>query len=398
MRCKKCGNQLSSDANFCDVCGEPVHKENNIKKILLRCEHCGGTLEIDDDKEVISCPFCGSKSIILDNDNVQIEKIRANTYKEVEFAKLKKQSEEEKRISKKEKVNEFKKGKIAKLLKVGLIVSLLLSCYNFLNGKIFSGIVAGIQTICCFGALCLGYQLIVMKSKRTYFILLLLSLLLIIPNVLLNKSNKAKPKDDYVNNEELIEEIDWNVIDLKDLIPEPNSKRIKIFHNDTDWLSIDIYDITESYVYSYIHQCETEYNFNIDPNKPTSTYFEAHNQDGYEINVWLVTDEYMNISLYSPIEYDYYELPLYAINENLPIPKSSLGFYKWKYDDNFLLIVGNTTREEYEKYVKQCIEAGFTLDDQNGIDFYNGKNENGFSISISYVGYNKMTINFKSPK
>lgn len=44
--------------------------------ISLKCEDCLGTMDIDENREIISCPYCGSKKIIPMSDAVRIEKIR----------------------------------------------------------------------------------------------------------------------------------------------------------------------------------------------------------------------------------------------------------------------------------------------------------------------------------
>ena len=45
---------------------------DEVKKISLVCEQCGGTLMVDDAKEVMACPYCGSKTLIVESDGCQI--------------------------------------------------------------------------------------------------------------------------------------------------------------------------------------------------------------------------------------------------------------------------------------------------------------------------------------
>lgn len=45
--------------------------------VKLRCEDCGGTMMIDEGREVLSCPYCGSKKVIIESDEVKIEKIKS---------------------------------------------------------------------------------------------------------------------------------------------------------------------------------------------------------------------------------------------------------------------------------------------------------------------------------
>ena len=47
--------------------------------IHLQCENCGGELTADAQREILICPFCGSKELIIDSDEVAVEKIRQQT-------------------------------------------------------------------------------------------------------------------------------------------------------------------------------------------------------------------------------------------------------------------------------------------------------------------------------
>ena len=79
--------------------------EKNVVKLV--CEDCGGTMNIDADKQIMMCPFCGSKKIILEGDDVKIAKIQADAEvekqrinKDLEMAKI----DETKRKAKEENI------------------------------------------------------------------------------------------------------------------------------------------------------------------------------------------------------------------------------------------------------------------------------------------------------
>lgn len=55
--------------------------------IQLRCEECGGTMTIDKSRSVLSCPYCGSTKIVVDSDEVKMERIRNERIKDVEIHK-----------------------------------------------------------------------------------------------------------------------------------------------------------------------------------------------------------------------------------------------------------------------------------------------------------------------
>lgn len=77
MFCSQCGTKLPDNSKFCNQCGSPVRSYQQSNIIRLRCEDCNGVMEIDESREVISCPYCGSKKIVLESDGVKIEKIRS---------------------------------------------------------------------------------------------------------------------------------------------------------------------------------------------------------------------------------------------------------------------------------------------------------------------------------
>lgn len=49
-----------------------------MEMISLRCKECGGIIEADPGKSVLSCPYCGSKEMIPESDQVKIARIKAN--------------------------------------------------------------------------------------------------------------------------------------------------------------------------------------------------------------------------------------------------------------------------------------------------------------------------------
>ncbi len=51
------------------------NKESNVKMVPAICTQCGGTVEVDKDKETATCPFCGASFIIekaINNYNINV--------------------------------------------------------------------------------------------------------------------------------------------------------------------------------------------------------------------------------------------------------------------------------------------------------------------------------------
>lgn len=75
MRCRKCGTLLRNDSLFCTHCGLSVNGQINYGERLLKCESCGGSLNIGEKENILFCPYCGSKKLIIESDAVKIKRL-----------------------------------------------------------------------------------------------------------------------------------------------------------------------------------------------------------------------------------------------------------------------------------------------------------------------------------
>ena len=55
-----------------------------MKTRKMKCNECGGTLELNEDRDIICCPYCGSKELIEESDEVKIERIKSKERIEIE--------------------------------------------------------------------------------------------------------------------------------------------------------------------------------------------------------------------------------------------------------------------------------------------------------------------------
>ena len=88
MKCEKCGAELYNSAKFCHVCGNPIpQKEKPVLTRRLECKHCGGFMDVDETRNVKICPYCGSKELVEESDQVTMQRIKSHAWKEVEQEK-----------------------------------------------------------------------------------------------------------------------------------------------------------------------------------------------------------------------------------------------------------------------------------------------------------------------
>lgn len=134
MFCSHCGKEASGNDKFCTGCGHKLYMDT-VKRVTLKCRECQGIMETTEDKDILMCPFCGSKDVIMESDDVTMERIRSQTYKDVESIKYKtkREMEQDKYIYELEKlVEENEADKRAKTHgKFELIVALIFCVFMY---------------------------------------------------------------------------------------------------------------------------------------------------------------------------------------------------------------------------------------------------------------------------
>ncbi len=195
------------------------------------------------------------------------------------------------------------------------------------------------------------------------------------------------------------EQIDWNSLVLGKYLPKPEKNYGEINYNSENLLEVVLPKITEQEYKEYTNKCITE-GYNIDIKYEFGdTLFEAFNDNGYNILVSYTKNENsMKVRLDSPEEMDEFEWPTTGLGSMLPKPKSNYGKIGWNSSESLIIDVGNTTIEEYNEYVKECENFGYTIDYLKGEETYSAKNSDGYSLSVSYSGWNVINIYLKAPE
>lgn len=101
MYCSKCGYEAKDGEKFCVKCGAILNDTTSKKTIKLTCEDCDGEMNIEAGRNVLTCPYCGSKKLIAESDEVTIARINKESDAErMKFEKEKREYEEELRVKK----------------------------------------------------------------------------------------------------------------------------------------------------------------------------------------------------------------------------------------------------------------------------------------------------------
>lgn len=95
MFCSNCGAKVGDDARFCGSCGSKIinntiHKpsSSSVLKSAMNCKMCNGIMNLESE-ELLICPYCGYKELLVENPEISITRMKTDAYKELELEKLK---------------------------------------------------------------------------------------------------------------------------------------------------------------------------------------------------------------------------------------------------------------------------------------------------------------------
>lgn len=301
MYCNNCGQEVPNNSGFCPNCGAKINPQNQTaqdaqstepRTIKLRCKNCNATMEVDASKHEAVCPYCGAKEKILDSDAVAVEKIKSNTYKEMEYARMEKEEKQNAKNQKEQEKKAYSKSFLSKFTIVMTFICLICAFTAFGSKHILAGIIALIQTVIFAVSWLMGKQIIGENKKAVYKALALLGCLLIIPFSLSNQTHNSDRSDTAKND---FSKITWPTSELAKLIPQPSSNIGKINLDSSNYLSIDVGNITEADFKEYAQKC-SDAGFNVDYKK-NDTYYIASDTNGNRLNITYDKDEIMCIQL-----------------------------------------------------------------------------------------------------
>ena len=192
------------------------------------------------------------------------------------------------------------------------------------------------------------------------------------------------------------EKIKWDDMILSEQLPEPPKNKGEIHENTAEKLWVDINKISDKQYNDYTEACKAK-GFTVDP-ESDSTSYGAYNSEGYKLSLshYGIEDE-MKIELEKPIEMSSITWPTSKAGKQLPAPKSTKGKFTHENDDGFNVYIGNTSKDDYNSYVKACSDKGFTVNYDKGDSFYNANNSAGWHVLIKYEGNNIMSIDIDAP-
>lgn len=138
-------------------------------------------MSVNEDASILRCPYCGAEELILEDNSVTIERIKANAYRDVELEKLR--QEDLKRIRNEEwnEVARFKNSWHLQVLLWGFIIAVVITFLMFSHKNISAGFLAVLQAGLFGLAWAMRMRFIKLNSKLLPYFVTLIGLLLAVP-------------------------------------------------------------------------------------------------------------------------------------------------------------------------------------------------------------------------
>lgn len=136
--------------------------------------------------------------------------------------------------------------------------------------------------------------------------------------------------------------------------------------------------------------------FTVDAEQDMISY-QAYNEEGYHVSV-INFSTALSIDADAPKANGTLKWPRSEIAQLLPVPESTMGSISWEAAYGFVAYVGDTSKEKYDSYVDQCMDAGFIEEYKKGNDYYYANNSDGYQLSLKYEGFNTMWVRIDEPE
>lgn len=366
MICSKCKAKNSSSSEFCTNCGNDLRR-GGTKFYTLKCANCSAVMDVDLDNRLASCSYCGTKQILKDSDAVEIERIKNQTHKEIELAKLKQAKP---------------RTKASQVLLIIWTVLLFLASLGMLSDdNLWLSGITFVQAVLFLCAWLVGRKEATKKRRTLYFIYIILGFLLFSPF-------------GYFSDMDKLTKLNWPDTELTRMLPEPVTKFGYVGRSSVKTLDATMDKVTEEAYEKYVEECK-ERGFTI-VDEVNQTHYDAFNKEGYFLSIFYYkSGSTMYVILNPPHNFSELTWPPTELAVNIPRPPSTYGSVDRLTGNSFLLTIGNMDEESFHNYVMSFISMGY-----HGDYYEKGKfrvttsDKNGNSVQLRYYVNNTVEIDY----
>ncbi len=373
-------------------------KKEEKKAADIICSACGAPIPVgENDITQVTCPYCGTVNVLSQEaaELDRILKVRSKARQrdqdaDLEYLRKKRQLGGEKGAAGRRETAaaSAEKGASRKLQILGRIGMIGFILWCLLLGVALhdeypaASAVAYVQAFFAIFELVMKKRLYRIGRKKLYVGLLIIMWALTIPFLI----NVDSPSATQVDREET-----WPHGTLASLLPGIDSSHCHVYSNSSERFNINVYQYDKDSFSDYVKSCK-EKGFSVDPQERDG-YYEAYNEDGYKLELNCFDDR-LSVQLVEPVKLSKISWPSYMWDGKLPAPASDQGNVTYETETGFNILIGNTSKDDFNTYIDTLLKSGFNKDYNRNGDYFYGKDKEGNRINVTYEGYNSMNVTF----
>lgn len=184
--------------------------------------------------------------------------------------------------------------------------------------------------------------------------------------------------------------LEWPESGICTVLPKPESNNGEVETNYENAFGASISGSADDYA-KYVAKCQ-KHGFTID-REDSSYSYAAYNEEGYKLDLYYnEIGKKFHISLDAPKTMSTIVWPTTGMGSLIPQPKSNYGNIGVDSSIQFYASISNTTVEDFNAYIEECIKIGFNADSQRSDKVYHAYNADGDSLHLQYEGFSTMSI------
>lgn len=258
--------------------------------------------------------------------------------------------------------------------------------------------IAALQITLCLVCILMGFRTIKVGGRGLRALLVIIAVVLIVPFGNTHSAELDRAEERQKEEELRANPLVWPNNGLAQLLPAPETTMGEIELNYDDTFYFSMYYVSKEEYDAYVQRC-VEKGFTIEVENWDTSY-SAYNEDGYKIRIyyWDYSIPSISVSLDAPIELKTVIWPDTDMVNLLPKPESKLGSVETENASHFAVYIGNTTPEQFERYVNKCIAAGFDTDYSKYDTYYYGDYAKDYRLRVEYIGFNTIEVDIEAIK
>lgn len=363
----------------------------------MKCKNCNGVMQADEARRMYVCPYCDAQEPFdnLSRDEMQeivdgaVEDVKIENKKMVDtIVRAHKQDLEEQ-----EKTNEFANKGMTIMLVIfaGFIFIMMAFCFD--TGYTAGGIIATIQFLMLVGSIiCRGIASSKKDPKMSKIgtILMLMAAILILMWIGAMASDPGEDEESTSLRSSDDRVYDWPTVGIGSTLPHLDREHPDYSYSYNNKFTGHLDNVKKTDYDDYVQEC-IEAGFTYESVMKEKEY-TAYDEKGNRLKVYYLSNtSQIQIEVIAALVMEDLYWPTQGVAKDVPAPESGKGYIETFSSDSFRVFVGDTTKEDFVKYIESCMNAGYEgRYEQNSDSFYGRKGD--VKLSLEYRGNNIMYV------